>query len=371
MSHAIDKARVRAELKPRREPYWGAPIARGRYLGLRKISLTTSSWIARYRGEDDRQRYSSLGYLSKDFDIDKAKVAAAEWFKRQESDVRTNKAGTVADAYRQYIENRAKVKSKACATDAQWRFNGYLKGHSLGKVRLTKLRATHVREWRDELKIGKSSANRMLTSLKAALNLAVDHEQAPASVAVECRKVKRFEKADKRRELFLDLNQRRALLSHCSGALRDLVEAAMLTGARAGELVSAERGQLDARRSQLKLKGKTGDRTVPLSPPAVALFTRLAEGKGAADLLLVRDTGAPWKWGRWAKPIREAAKVAELPDGTCLYTLRHSWISQMIADGMTTLDVAKLCGTSLLMIEKNYGKASKDISQRLANVVML
>lgn len=28
----------------------------------------------------------------------------------------------------------------------------------------------------------------------------------------------------------------------------------------------------------------------------------------------------------------------------------------MIADGTTTFDVARLCGTSLVMIERHYGK---------------
>jgi hypothetical protein len=48
--------------------------------------------------------------------------------------------------------------------------------------------------------------------------------------------VKPYKNAGKRRDLYLDLEQRRALLAASHGALRDLLEAAMLTGARAGEL---------------------------------------------------------------------------------------------------------------------------------------
>jgi hypothetical protein len=44
-----------------------------------------------------------------------------------------------------------------------------------------------------------------------------------------------------------------------------------------------------------------------------------------------------------------------LPAGVVLYTLRHSWITQAIQSGMSTLDAAKLSGTGLKMIEEHYG----------------
>jgi integrase len=56
----------------------------------------------------------------------------------------------------------------------------------------------------------------------------------------------------------------------------------------------------------------------------------------------------------------------------CLYTLRHSFVTQAITDGMTTLDVARLCGTSVGMIEKHYGHLVADAARkRLAAVTML
>jgi site-specific recombinase XerD len=55
-----------------------------------------------------------------------------------------------------------------------------------------------------------------------------------------------------------------------------------------------------------------------------------------------------------------------------LYTLRHSFITQAITDGMNTLDVARLCGTSLVMVEKHYGHlVASAAHERLSKVTML
>ena len=69
--------------------------------------------------------------------------------------------------------------------------------------------------------------------------------------------------------------------------------------------------------------------------------------------------------------MRDAAKAAKLPAGVCLYTLRHSFITAAIQGGLTTLDVARLVGTSLVMIEKHYGQTAPGAADRLAKVAML
>ena len=178
--------------------------------------------------------------------------------------------------------------------------------------------------------------------------------------------------AYRRRDLFLDIEQRRALLKAASGAVRDLIEATMLTGARAGELVNATRRHFDKKHGAMTFTGKTGTRTVPLSPPAVTLFSRLAESKLPSAHLLLKDDGRPWAHSDWDELVREAAAKAKLPEGVCLYTLRHSFITTALTAGMTTLDVARLVGTSIMMIEKAYGHlVASAARERLAKVEIL
>jgi integrase len=371
MAHEIHKVRVRDGLPPRREPYWGAPLARGRVLGYRKIDAQTGSWVARMRNETGHKIYKALGYLTDAFDHEKARAAAEEWFRSQDAGVEMD-IKTVTDACREYVEDREREKGKLCAHDAKKRFERTVYDTPFGAIPLAKLRTPRIKQWRDELNLSKGTANRTLTALKAALNLAVANRRVHPVASREWGDVRPYPNATQRRTLFLDLKQRRKLLEATGNSLHDLLKAAALTGARAGELTSATRGQFDARLKTITFKGKVGARTIPLSPSALTLFRRLAKGKLPGAFLLTRDDGKPWAHSDWDELVRDAAKLAKLPTGVCLYTLRHSFITQAITDGMTTLDVARLCGTSVGMIEKHYGHlVASAARKRLAAVTIL
>ncbi len=148
--------------------------------------------------------------------------------------------------------------------------------------------------------------------------MAALHRRVSPNAAQERRDVKPHRDADRRREIFLNLTQRRALLDACDGAILDLVEAAMLTAARAGELATARVSQFDARTGMMKYVGKTGTRTVPVSPMTHSLFKRLAKGKLPTAYLLTREDGLPWKHRKWANGIREAAYAAHGNEGARL-----------------------------------------------------
>jgi len=388
MAHALQKSNVRNKLEPRREPYWGAPLARGQFVGLRKIDVQRASWIARIRIEDRNgklvHKYESLGWATPEFDYDQAKARALEFFKVATTETASSDVLTVADACRAYVKELRAGKRDNTADDVDRRFErtvyGREKGsrrsaipeHSIARCTLAKLTVARLKEWRNGLTLSLSTSNRTLTALKAALNLAVTNNPGLASKGLEWSAVVPHEiTEDTRRKLVLDLKQRRALLAAAKGGVRDLIEAAIVLGARAGELTSATVSQFDPRKKMLTLTGKTGTREISISDATVTLFKRLAKGKAPGDRLLTREEGKPWAHSDWDELVKDAAKAAKLPPETCLYTLRHSWITQMISEGMTTLDVARLCGTSLVMIEKHYGKVSKDVQQRLNKVAML
>ena len=231
------------------------------------------------------------------------------------------------EACREYVRELRRKNGEASAHDAEKRFERTVYEDSIGSVRLDKLRTPRIADWRDRLRqpkdsrsgLPKGSANRTMTALKAALNLGVTTGRVDLRVAQAWRNVKPFKNASARRTLFLDLKQRRKLIEAAGdGALRDLMEAAALTGARAGELVNATRSQFDSRLKTIEFKGKTGPRTIPLSVPASVLFTRLSKGKLPAAPLLTRDDGKPWGHSDWDELVRDAAKAAKLPKGTCL-----------------------------------------------------
>jgi hypothetical protein len=54
-----------------------------------------------------------------------------------------------------------------------------------------------------------------------------------------------------------------------------------------------------------------------------------------------------------------------------LYTLRHSFITEAISGGLTTLDVCRMVGTSLQMVEKNYGHLVHSVARERLNKVQM
>lgn len=298
---------------------------------------------------------------------------------------------TVADACRDYVTDLAKDGRKAAADDANRRFERCLYGDKLGKVRLKDLHQDHIEAWRDRVEKGelpplpakrgrppvakplaKSSVNRMRTVLVAALNHAVARRKASPDVAFEWNAVKPLKDASQRRGLYLEREQRRALLEAADGPVRDLIECVALTGCRPGDPALCLRSDYDGRTASVRFRSKDHDRKIPLSPAASGLFDRLAKGKLPKAHLFTQDGKKAWTADAWSEPVRSAAARAALPEGVTLYTLRHCWITDAIVGGMDLLTVAKLAGTSLAMIEKHYGHLVQGAARdKLAQVQFL
>jgi integrase len=374
---SIDRVGERQKLLPRREPYWGPKIAANQHLGYRKIAKTTGSWIARLK-KDGKRTYQKLGFETDIFGYDQASAAAVAWF-RHLADIEKGTVAavtvaavdlTVQGACDEYVSNLRQKLRPTTAHDALKRFERVVYKKPLAKVRLAALRKQDVQAWLDSLTMPPASLARTFTSLRAALNSAVRRERVGVAARQAWTALEMPDVPDNRRRRFLDLKQRRALLKAAKGGLHDLIEGALLTGCRAGELVNAQVKQFDARTGHMVFIGKTGRRTVPLAAPALALFKRLAaKGKGPEDFLFTRDDGLRWNHSDWDEKVKAAAKKAGLPDDVVLYTCRHSYATQTISSGLSTLEVARMMGTSLQMIEKHYGHLiHKETLARLSKV---
>jgi integrase len=367
----IHKVGVRAALEPRGEPFWRS-LGTNRSIGYRVTPKGSRSWLAKHDRDGKKQQHA-LGDDSESYSYKQAAVDALKWFNDLDQGLTSDP--TVRQICADYVLNKSeKLNNPGAAYTARLIFERVVYKSPLANIRSSALRKHHFQDWVDALKATTSPANlkRQLTALQAALNLAVKKGKVGISARQHWSQLELPTIPDNRRELFLDLAARRALLAATTGGLRDLGEGAMLTGCRAGELTGARVKQFNARTEEMTFTGKTGSRTVPLSPAALALFKRLSKDKTPLAFLFVRDDGTPWPHSGWDTLIKAAAKKAKLPGGVCLYTLRHSFISEAISGGLTTLDVARLTGTSLQMIEKFYGKIVSDVArERLAKVIMV
>ena len=210
MTLEIWKVRVRDALAPRREPYWGPPLGEGKSLGLRKVDATRVRWIAKLRNESGHHS-KVLGDVTPEFDFDRAREAALAWFRSYASGI-TDSTYTVEQACRDYVEDRRTEKGEECAHDADARFKRTVYDTDFGRKPLAKLWMADVKKWRHGTGLSKSSQNRTMTALRAALNLAVQNRRVGADRAIEWTLVRQHSNAEGRRQLFLDLEQRRRLI---------------------------------------------------------------------------------------------------------------------------------------------------------------
>lgn len=376
MPSAIQRSSERKALTPRREPYW-ARIETGAYLGFRKLDDGTGTWVARWRDESGGQKYNSLGAQP---DYDTAARKAREWFDQCKGG--STEVVDVAEACRRYVEDRRREKGEATAKDAEGRFKRHVYSTKFGRLALSALRTAHITDWRNALvdvadddddpdaeRRAKDSANRDLATLKAALNLA--YRMGLVGSTAQWDRVKSFEKVGKRRERFLTVAERKRLITAATPELQRLIKGLLLTAVRPGELAGCKVGDLDSA-GLLTVEGKTGRRTIPVSPDALAHLKACAGKRDLSAPLVARDDGQAWTRFYWRDAMQAARTSAGLPDDVVLYNLRHVAISEMIVSGMDPLTVARIAGTSVAMIQRHYGHLIKDkVIAQLAKVKML
>lgn len=380
----LGKVEARNRLVPRRDPYWQR-IEAGCYLGFRKMAAdSTGTWLARSRSDEGKQAHHPLGELAElpaHARFDAASKAARDWFTHMD---RGGKAEpiTVRAACANYVRDlKAKGKTTA-AHDTEKRFERWVDCHKIGGILLQKLKPGDVDGWRKWLAAtpakpqdkakeatrprAASSLNRDMTSLRAALNLALEDGHTTSDTAWKT-KLRPVKNADGRREAYLDLAQRRALVAKASADLAAFIRALSLVPLRPGAMAALVAGNFDKRLNTLTIgKDKSGeDRRITLPSDTAAFFAEQAKNKLPAAALLARTDGSAWNKDSWKYPLKDAVIAAELPLATTAYALRHSTITDLIAlHKLDTLTVAQLSGTSLQMIERHYGHLLREHAAR-------
>lgn len=378
MATKIDTVSARDKLKPRRAPFWHR-ITKGRYIGFRKMTAdSTGTWLARFREEDgDKQVTQSLGALDEHpahERFDKASDLARVWFDHLSKGGSTTRT-TVAMACSDYVDHIRQEKGDTSADDAKARFKRWVDPNPIAKVDLSKLTREHVKAFRAmlidtpvvakgvERQRAKDSVNRDLTALRAALNRALADGKVTTDFAWR-EALKPIKNAGRRRELYLDRGQRRALIQHAAPDVADLLTGLALLPLRPGALAALKVADFDVRLKSLRIgHDKAGaDRKLVMPEATAAFLKEHAKGKASGAPLLARADGVKWNKDSWKGPIKEAAAAAGLPPETTAYSLRHSVITDLVVGGLDLLTVAQISGTSVAMIEKHYGALRQSVA---------
>lgn len=369
--------REKLKIKPGDEPHWQR-LRQGCYLGYRPSKKKAGgTWFVRVydpeTNRNSRKRLGDYGTLSGHDVFKQAKADAETWAETVESGGELARdMVTVKDACEAYLEQKP-------GPIAEGVFRRHVYSDPIAKVKLDKLRRHHLKAWRKRLEEApalvtrskkgekrwkersKSTVNRDMVPLRAALGMVLK-PGAPNTDAAWQDALRPFKGADKRRELYLDRDERRKLIDAASGEARAFVKALCLLPLRPGALASLTVRDFDKRTRSLTIgKDKNGNPRQISLPQVIADFFAVEEkGKLPAAPIFARTSGEAWNKDAWKYPIKEAVKAADVPAAASAYTLRHSVITDLIRARLPILTVAQLSGTSVAMIEKHYGHLVRD-----------
>jgi len=417
MTYKIDSKSARRQLKARTSPYW-KPIDPGFSIGYRK-NKNTGTWFARrfVNGEylihrigatDDNHEANGIDVLS----FTQARKRASQYEDILEHvEVPQHPAlFTVSDAVKDYLEwykaNRKayehtdymcgahiipKLGNVPVAILTTPQINKWVQDLATAPPRSTKgnpkppfgerfdtgelnrvgnpvfrYREIPIEQWTDSMKRKRqSTANRILTVLKAALNHAWRNDKVEHPGAWQ--KVKAFHGVDAAKVKYLTESEAGELLKAASDDFRPMARAALLTGCRYGELTRLKTSDLV--RGQLFIEKTKTDkpRHVPLSDDGITFFKALAKGRTQNDLLLTHMDGTPWERSHQTRPMRQACEKAGI-DPVGIHVLRHTYATLLLrtdgSQGVSIRYVAALIGDSVATCEKHYGHVIQDDLQK-------
>lgn len=292
-------------------------------------------------------------------------------------DIKKNSGITFSEFSDRYIQEHSKVENKSWYEDVM---RMKLLKAEFGSVPLCSIETKDIVQFKAKLLrrerspgrfIRPATVNRYLMLLKGIFSRATEwgvfHKAHP------CKGVKIL-KENNQKDRYLSVEEINRLLAQCDNELLDVVEFALSTGMRAGEIVGLKWSDVDfklklifVRRSGKEAYStKSGkNRAVPMNNASYAILIRRSEQ---------RTDDYVFKSRHW-DGYKAAVKRAELnPPGTSdldkvvFHTLRHTFASHLAIKGVDLYRIAKLIGDSLQVVENRYAHLQP---QHLQEVRML
>jgi integrase len=385
----LEKREARRRLLARAKPHYRV-MEEGLHLGYRKLKTGAGKWVARHYVGDQKYEVETLDGSADDFsDADGIKIlnfSQAQAKAREMMVDRANKAAgktgpitvkAAVDAYIEFLEAKRKsAQFSRYAADAfilpvlgdtevqdltkdqieNWHHDLAKAGARIRVKKGEEQRFKEIADPEEHQRRRRSTANRILTVVKAALNKAWRERKVPTDAA--WRAVEPFKGVDAARVRYLELAEATRLLNASDQDFRRLARGALETGARYGELIrlkvtdfSHNSGTVSIRKSK-----SSKSRHIHLTEDGVSFFRSITAGRSGTAFMFVKENGEPWKKDHQKDPMRDACERAKVDPPMGFHGLRHTWASHAVMNGVPLMVVAKNMGHSdTRMVEKHYG----------------
>jgi integrase len=366
-------------------------IGLGIGLGYRR-NATAGTWVARI-SDGKGGNWTKAIAMADDFDEADGKTVLDFWQAQDRARAIARNARTGGEDVGRPVtvgkaldEHRADLKIRGGDIGNVTRVMAHLP-EGLAKKNVALLTARDLRVWRDGLarELASATVNRTANALKAALNLAADHDERITSRRAWETGLASIHDAEESRNIILPEADIRAIVAKAadqSAEFELLVETAAVTGARVSQLARLEVQDLQDGRSEPRLmmpssrkgRGKKtiARRPVPI-PIGLAMKLRDAlKGRAPTAPLLTKPSSEPWKKSDHSRIFARAVQGAGLDsDQVTIYALRHSNIVRQLLAGVPVRVVAVNHDTSIIMIERTYSRYIGDHADAIARKALL
>lgn len=372
--HRLETRAARLRLAERPEPYW-VLLSEGLHLGYYR-GKRVAKWVARHRPLGRAGGYEKVTLGEADdtsdaddiliFDFRGAQEKARHWHRERGAGGKPTAGYTVGDALDDYIEaftGKDLVNTK--------RRIDVLIRPAVGHIKVDQLTSDHIEKFRNDrakaparLRTAKgameqkfrpldseeakrkrrSTANRDMTVLKAALNFAFGRRRIVSDSA--WRSVKPFKGADRAKLRYLTDDEARRLVNGADADFRPILQAALLTGARWGELRKIKVADVDLSTATVWLHDTKGggSRVCYLEAEGVELFKQNVFGKTGVELVFNGPEGKQWGEAHQIRRMAEACRAGKVTPYASFHDLRRTYGARLAIRGVPMAVIAEALG---------------------------
>ena len=212
--------------------------------------------------------------------------------------------------------------------------------------------------------VGKNSVNKNLGCLRAMFNKAIEWKIYDGVSPIHGRQ---FFKLENRRLRYLEKDEIKRLLEVCPDYLRDIVEFAINTGMRQGEIFNLKWEDVDYNTGLIHLlKTKSGNkREVPMNENVKNVLARV---KRPQDAVYVFSSYHNKPFDNVKRSFKTALEKAGI-ENFRFHDLRHTFASQLVMAGVDLLTVKELLGHKTIEMTLRYSHLSGEHKSKAVQVL--
>lgn len=340
-----------------------------------------SAWVVSYTDQGGKRRLKTFE-KKKDADRYRTKVESEIEGGTHTPDRDTVTLAEAAKAWLEDCERRHKIGSRMTGASLNG-YRRYTSNHvlpAMGAFKLNAIEAQHIQKLLDDksVSLARNSLKALRMCINQTLRFAVKRKwlrrnplaDEPIEIAgtARCKKVVPPTR-DEIMRIMAVLSQRRANEpEHTRTMLMILIVLGAFAGLRRGEIAGLQWSDVDFDRKVLTIrhslsrfdglkapKTQAGERTVPMSPPVLAMLDRYRDALGGepTGFVLRNRDGRPVyvervvTRGAWTRLMVDAGAVdAQGRPKYTLHALRHGNVSMLIEEGLDLFQIKHVVGHS-------------------------